>query len=127
MLLHDDVDKLLVYANELLIAAERETERSEEDVVTHLICTNARLSLANYLGGFLVQQEVAVAQPVTLQGLLDQCRGVDARFEEIDLTPIHCRCETHDNDYCMDMGQVKECMDLAQQVRAIVMKDTPGY
>ena len=35
-MLHDEVDKLLEYANELLAAVEHEMERSHEDVVTHL-------------------------------------------------------------------------------------------
>ena len=126
-MLHDDIDKLLDYANELLLAAEHENERSEEDVVTHLICVNARQAIANYFAGFLMQRKVAVNQPVSLQGLLDQCKDVDARFQSIDLTPIQCRCETHDKDYCIDHEQVDECMRIAQHARSIVMEQTPGY
>ena len=126
-MLHDDVDKLLEYADELLEKAERESERSHEDVVTHLICSNSRQSIANYLAGFLMQRGMAVTQPVTLQGLLDQCKGVDARFETIDMAPIHCRCQTHDDDYCLEHEQVDQCMTIAQQARSIVRSNVPGY
>jgi len=126
-MLHDEVDKLLDYANELLAAAEHEMERSHEDVVTHLVCMNSRQSIANYLAGFLMQKKVTVPQPVTLQKLLDSCKEVDARFETIDLSPIHCRCETDDKDYCLQHTQVEECMRIAQQARSIVMHQTPGY
>ena len=126
-MLHDDVDKLLQYAGELLSTAERETERSGEDVVTYLVCTNARQSVVNYFAGFLMQRKVDVVKPVSLQGLLDQCKEIDARFENIDLSPMYCRCETHNNDYCLDLDQVNECMRIAQWARSIVMEDTPGY
>ena len=126
-MVRDDVDKLLAYANELLNAAEHEAERSAEDVVTHLICMNARQSAANFFAGYLMQNQVTVTQPVTLQGLLDQCRELDARFASIDLGPMYCRCETHDKSYCLDMDQVKECMRIAQLARAVVLEDAPGY
>ena len=126
-MLHDEVDKLLEFANELLDRAENEAERSAEDVVTHLICTNSRQSIANYLAGFLMQRNIPVQQPVTLQGLLDQCKEVDARFESMDMAPIHCRCKTTDDNYCLDNEQVDQCMSIAQQARSIVMSDTPGF
>jgi hypothetical protein len=124
---NDEVDKLLVYAGELLNRAEEETERSQEDVVTHLICTNARQSVVNYFAGFLMQRDVAIAQPVSLQGLLDQCKEYDDRFDAIDLTPMYCRCETHNDDYCLELDQVMECIRIAQWARSVVMEEAPGY
>jgi len=126
-MLHEEVDKMIEYANELLSAAEHESERSEEDVVTHLICVNARQSIANYFAGFLIKQSVTPVQPVTLQGLLDQCREIDALFDQIDLKPINCRCDASDDGYCLAMNQVTECLSIAQHARSIVMKDTPRF
>ena len=122
-----EVEKLLNYANELLEAAEHEADRSAEDVVTHLICTNSRLSLTNYLTGFLYTQDVKPSEPVSLQSLLDQCREHDARFEQIDLTPINCRCQTEGDDYCLDLDQVEDCLKVAQLTRSVVMANTPGF
>lgn len=126
-MLHGDVDKMIEYANELLSAAEKESERSAEDVVTHLICVNSRQSIANYFAGFLIKQGMTPAQPVTMQGLLDQCKEIDALFDQIDLSPIQCRCQTHDEDYCLGMDQVKECLNIAQHARSLVMKDTARF
>ena len=91
----DRSDILYATANELLAAAEHEDERSAEDVVTHLICTNSRLSLSNFLAGYLIRRQIPVHHPVTLARLLEQCRSLDARFDSIDLTsyqpysPVH--------------------------------------
>lgn len=123
----DRSDILFTTARESLAQAEQEWERSEEDVVTHLICTHARLSLSNFMAGYLIRKGIAVHHPVTMASLLDQCRNVDARFEGIDLTPISCRFESHDKDYCLGRDQVDACMRIAQQVRAIVMTETPAY
>ena len=114
-------------AKELLAAAEAEQERSAEDVVTHLICTNSRLSLSNFLAGFLIRRQIPVHHPVTLARLLEQCKAIDARFETLDLSTIHCRFETHDKDYCLETGQVDACLSVAQRARDIVMTDTPAY
>jgi len=126
-MLHQEVDKMIDHANELLRAAEHESERSEVDVVTHLICTNSRQSIANYLAGFLIRQGVTPAKSVSLQGLLDQCKDFDALFDQIDLSPLNCRCDTDGDCFCMAMDQVKECMHVAQHARSIVMKDTPRF
>jgi hypothetical protein len=125
MLTHE-VDQLLAHADELLQAAERETERPSADAMTHLICVNARQSITGFFTGFLMQHQVDLAKPVTMEGLLNQCKAVDPRFEDIDLTPVHCRCETHDNDYCLDRGQVDACLNIAQQARSLVVMPNPG-
>ena len=126
-MIQTDVDKMLAYADQMLNAAQEESRRSEEDVVTHLICINARQSTANYFTGFLIKRNVALENPITIESLLDQCKILDARFEEIDLSPMYCRCETRPDGYCLDMDQVNECMRIAQWARSIVMEDTPGY
>lgn len=123
----DRSDILYDTAQHLLAAAEHEDERSAEDAVTHLICTNARLSLSNFLAGFLIRRQIPVHHPVTLVHLLEQCKALDDRFASIDLTPVHCRHETHDKDYCLEIAQVGACLRIAQQARDIVMTDTPAY
>jgi hypothetical protein len=123
----DRSEILYATAKELLNVAEHEHARSEEDVVTHLICSNSRLALSNFLAGYLIRRQIPVHHPVTLAGLLEQCKSIDARFEQIDLTPVHCRHETHDKDYCLEQDQVEACLKIAQQARDIVMTETPAY
>ena len=123
----NEVDKMLAYADELLWAAQQESQRSEEDVVTHLICVNSRQSAANYFAGFLMKRDIPIQQPASIEELLNQCKQLDARFEEIDLSPMYCRCDTHAEGYCLEHDQVEECMRIAQWARSVVMENTPGY
>lgn len=123
----DRSDILYATANELLTAAEAEQQRAEEDVVTHLICSNSRLALSNFMAGFLIRRQIPVHHPVTMARLLEQCKAIDARFDSIDLTPVHCRHETHDKAYCLETLQVDACIQIAQQARDIVMTETPAY
>jgi len=118
---------LLTSAEDLYKTAENETMRSQEDVVTHLLCYNSRQAIINYLHGFLLKNNVAPEEPITMAKLLDQCKEIDARFELADISPINCRFETHDKDYCLDRGTVDRCFTSATHVRNIVMADVPGF
>lgn len=120
-------DTLISMAEEFLSSAEHEMERSEEDVVTHLICANSRQSLSNFLAGFLLRRDIDIEHPVTLVSLLEQCKSVDARFDSLDLIQVHCRNQTNDRNYCLEPEQVDVCIKVAQQARSIVMSDAPGY
>lgn len=120
-------ESLFKIADDLLIAAEHEQERSEEDVVTHLICTNSRQSISNFLAGYLIRKNIPIDQPTSLESLQLQCQSVDPRFEYVDLRKINCRFETHDRYYCLEYEHVDACLKIAQQVRSIVLAETPGY
>jgi hypothetical protein len=123
----DRSDILFATGKELLQAAEMEQQRSEEDVVTHLICTHSRLALSNFLAGYLLRKQIAVHHPITMAKLLEQCKAIDARFDNIDLNQVTCRNETHDKAYCLETYQVDVCLYIAQQARDIVMTDSPAY
>lgn len=123
----DRSEILYTAGRELLQKAEQELDRSAEDVVTHLVCTHSRLSLSNFLAGYLIRRGTAVHHPVTMASLLEQCRMLDARFESIDLAPISCQFEPHDHTYCLDKDQVDACLNIAQCVRDIVMTEPPAY
>ena len=123
----DRSEILYTAGQDLLSKAEHELERSEEDVVTHIICSNSRMALSNFLAGYLIRKQIPVHHPVTMVGLLEQCKSIDARFESIDLSLVHCRHETHDKDYCLEQDQVDICLKIAQQARDIIMTETPPY
>ena len=118
---------LFTYAEELLMAAEHEQQRAEEDVVSHLICSNSRQSISNYLAGFLLQRNVAIEHPVSIASLQLQCIAIDARFEMLDFSSFNCRLDNHDRNYCLEQDIVNDCLQIAQQVRTIVLSETPGY
>lgn len=122
-----DSDLLISEADRMLDSASEELQRSEEDVISHLVCINARQSIINYLIAYLTQNGVELNRPVTMAGLLDQCRSIDGRFELIDLTPINCRNKVEDDDYCLHVATVADCFRIAKQTRAITKDDAPAY
>ncbi|MEZ4930744.1 MAG: hypothetical protein R2788_01275 [Saprospiraceae bacterium] len=111
---------LFAAADQMMLAADVEMNRAAEDAVTHLICHNSRQSINNYLQGFLLKRGVAPAQPVTLAGLLEQCAAIDPRFRHIDISPIHCRFEANDGDYCLGLKAVEGCFKIARQTEKLV-------
>lgn len=111
---------LFAAADQMLMAADAEMNRAAEDAVTHLICHNSRQSIINYLQGFLLKRGVAPAQPVTVIGLLEQCAEIDPRFRNIDISPIHCRFEANEGDYCLGMKAVEGCFKIARQAEKLV-------
>ena len=122
-----NVDILISEADRMMQAATDQMNRSEEDVISHLVCMNSRQSILNYLISFLQKHGVELEQPVTMAGLMEQCRTIDGRFNLIDLTPINCRNKTDDNDYCLAVDVVGECLRIAKQTRAIALDESPAY
>lgn len=118
---------LFAIAEELLFTAEHEQQRAEEDVVSHLICHHSRQSISNFLAGYLLQKDIPIQHPVSIISLHEQCKTVDPRFENLDLTQIECRCDFGDKKYCLGLDKVSACLSVAQHVRSIVLAETPGY
>ncbi len=107
-------------ANLLIETAGHELERAAEDVVAPVVCFNARLSISNYLRGFLLSNGATPLSPMSLDHLLAQCRHLDDRFHALDISVIECRYEEDDESYCLGNAQVQACLDLAVQMREIV-------
>jgi hypothetical protein len=120
-------DSFFQIAENLLMIAEHEQERADEDVVTHLICSHSRQSIINFLTGYLRNKNIPIDQPTTIASLQQQCQAIDARFEELSLEDVQCRFELHDRYYCLEHDHVDACLKTAQHVRSIVLEDTPGY
>lgn len=113
--------QLIQEADQLLAAAKEEFNRAEKDAITHAVCFNSRQSIINYLSSFLLQNQVAITQPATMVSLRNQCRAVDTRFAILNLDNIHCRFESDHQEYCLDVAQVNECFEVANQARGLVM------
>ncbi len=124
---NERIINLITEADELLEKARAELGRSAEDVTAHLVCHNARQSLLNYLTSFLLHHDVEPIEPPTLAQTLDQCRSIDSRFEYLDITPINCRFEVDDRDYCLSVDKVDECFHIADQAKAMVLSHPPSY
>ena len=122
-----NIDVLISEANQLLNTAEAELQRSQEDVITHMICHNSKQSIKNYLASFLIKNGVELQQPATMMSLMAQCRTIDGRFDLIDISQIQCRHEDGDDAYCLNVKKVTECLQIAKQTKGIAINETPGY
>ena len=119
--LHAEV--LIRMADEMLAKVEGEMNRAEKDVVTHHVCFNSRQSIIHYMRGFLLMNSIQPEEPATLVGLLGQCKNLSPKFSDIDLSSIHCRCEAHNKDYCLDYPQVDQCWQVARHTRMIISQE----
>lgn len=122
-----NIDILISEANQLLDSAEAELLRSQEDVITHMICHNSKQSIKNYLASFLIKNSVKLQQPVSMASLMDQCRSIDGRFDLIDISQIDCNHEEGDEAYCLNVEKVTECLEIARQTKGVTTNETPGY
>lgn len=120
-------DILISEADRMIKTASDEMMRAHEDVTAHMVCINARQSILNYLISYLQKNNEELKEPITMAGLLEQCRSIDGRFELVDLTPINCRNKSEHDDYCLHVGTVGECLKIAKQIRAIALADHPAY
>ena len=122
-----NVDVLINEADQLLDKAVEELQRSEEDVIAHMVCHNSRQSIVNYLASFLIKNGEQLKEPVTMASLMDQCRAVDGRFELVDISQIFCRHDVEDEEYCLNVDKVADCLRIAKQTRGIAINEAPGY
>ena len=114
-------------ADQLLNAAEHEEERAEEDVVTHFICTNSRQSISDFMKGYLLEKNVAIRHPASIDSLYKQCQASDKRFNNLDLNNMVCRYELNSGSYCLDKKIVDQCLDIARKVKSIVRDHAPVH
>ena len=122
-----NIDQLIREADRMVHLASEEMDRPEEDVTSHLVCNNARQAILNYLLSYLHRNGITPVQPISIAGLMDQCRAADGRFDLIDITSVHCRHKVDPVDYCLDVETVGDCLKVAKLTRSISMEDTPSY
>jgi hypothetical protein len=118
---------LVSEANKLVKIAKQEMDRSAEDVIAHTVCFNARQAIINYLSSYLINSGEVIQKPVTMESLLIQCRALDGRFDQVDISSIDCRHETDSEEYCLSVGKVNECLKAALQTKGIVTDEAPPY
>jgi hypothetical protein len=104
-------------ADQLLKTAQNEMFRSEEDVVPFMACSKARESIVNYLTGFLLQNGVELDEVLSMESLINKCKGINSKFSELELDTILCKQENHNSKYCSDLVKVKECVAVAKKTK----------
>lgn len=103
-------------AIEKLNEASEELFRPEEDVVTYAICKNAQFAIENYLKGFLLNNDVDPSNYKTIESLYNQCKMINVKFEEIDISGVGCKSYEIDSRYCNEVSKVSNCFDIADNL-----------
>ena len=103
-------------AIEKLNEASEELFRPEEDVVTYAICKNAQFAIENYLKGFLLNNDVDPSNYKTIESLYNQCKMINVKFEEIDISSFACKSYEIDSRYCNEVSKVSNCFDIADNL-----------
>jgi|GEM_PF-823031 len=105
--------------------AELELNRPPAEVVTMSVCYSARHSLTNMLRLFLMNNNVDQIKGNSLKDVMYQCIKIDNQFSKINLSPFLCKelnQEACDGKYCLTIGQVNECVSVANQVKILVLE-----
>lgn len=105
-------------ADELFQIAKEELSRPEEDVVPYSVCRNAFISVNKYLAGYLLKHGIDIHASMSLEVLLNKCREIDAKFNDLNLDPLYSTSEPE--DVWMDMDTVNEFIELATRTRKMV-------
>ena len=103
---------------------EHELNRPHEDVVALTVCLGARKTISELMNIYLLSNSVDSNVNKSLDALLNECKKIDAQFEQIDLSKIVCKemnTTECDGKYCLDPKNVSDCVIVANKLKAIVL------
>lgn len=103
-------------ADQHLAAAKSELNRPAEDVVPFMVCRSARYSLSYYLKGFLLKHQINFEEEVSVETLLEKCRVINDKFNELDLSLITF---AEDHEYSADFDEMEGCINLAEYAKQL--------
>ena len=116
-------NKLFDDAIEKLNEANQELFKPEEDVVTYAVCKNAQYAIENYLKGFLLTNGIDPDNYKTIEELYEQCKSINNKFEDIDLSDIGCKSHHLDSKYCNEVSKVSNCFDVADNLDTFLRRE----
>jgi len=108
-------------ADGLLLKAKEELYKPEEDIVPYSVCQNAYYSIINYLGVFLLEKSIEFEESTNVEDLLTNCRMIDNKFNDLNLTPLYH--PTKSKDVWMNLDTSKAFLSMAENTRQIVFND----
>jgi len=103
--------------------ANDELFRPKEDVVSFLVCQNAQHAIENYLRGYLYEHDVDASLFITIDSLYQQCKKINRKFEDINLSDFRCRIYDPDTRYCNEVSKVSKCFDIADSLDTFLRKE----
>lgn len=98
--------------------AKDELQKPEYDVVPYSVCQNSYYSISYCLSGFLAQNGVEVPEPIALEDLINRCREIDTKFQELHLTPFYYPPKTE--DVWMNLDTARDFLAIAEKTQQMV-------
>lgn len=102
--------------------AKEELLKPAEDIVSYSVCKNSQFSIENFLKGYLLKHNVAIAVDETIATLYQKCVDVDKNFKEIEMSAIGCKASPIDSRYCSEINSVSACYDTADSIDTYLRK-----
>jgi len=96
--------------------ANEELYKPQEDIVSFLVCKNTLFAIENYLKGYLSKRGYETKNEESLDLLLERCRLLDKKFNQIDLSVIDCSSDHQKHTFCEDPKKVNSCFEQANQL-----------
>jgi len=103
-------------AGDQLKKANEELYKPQEDIVSLLVCKNTLFAIENYLKGYLSNRGYETKNEESLDLLLERCRLLDKKFNQIDLSVIDCSSDHQNHNFCDDANKVNSCFKKADQL-----------
>ena len=117
----DKVKTTLGQAEELFFSAKKELSRPNRDLVPYMVCRSAYMAIHKYLIGFLLNHEIDIHASTSLEILLDKCREIDSKFNNLNLKPLYST--KVNEDVWLDMVTVNMYIELASETRKLVSEE----
>jgi len=115
--------KLFDQAVHKLNEANKELFRPEEDVVTYSVCKNSQIAVINFLSGYLLNNGKDPSSYPTIESLYEQCKLINNKFEEIDLSDFGCQSHRLDSTYCNEVSKVQKCFEAADNLDTFLRRE----
>ena len=109
-------------AENQLKQANNELFKPKEDVVSFIVCKNSLFAIENYLKGYLTHRGFETKSDETLDHLLERCRLLDSRFNQINIDTIDCSMDHRNDKFCEDIDKVSSCFNSADSLDTFLRK-----
>ena len=116
------IQQLLAEGNDLVVFANNELARSKEDVVTFLACNNIKRGISLYLQAFIESYRMQIPAHPSPDDLLKVRKSLHAKFRDLNILPLDCAKEKGGSNFCLDIGHVEECLDVAKATQTMVLE-----
>jgi len=118
-----NASKMFKLATEQLNEANDELFRPKEDVVSYLVCKNSQHAIENYLRGYLYEHGVDASVYITIDSLYKQCKLINKKFENVDLSDFRCKIYDTDTRYCNEVSKVNNCFNVADSLDTFLRRE----